>query len=80
MDRQSMLDNWQIMGIQQPDEDHKTLQAMEQTGEVAWLCDIAEEAKQHFHAWEVEHHPVAVATRNVAPECDDYHNGYQEPI
>lgn len=63
-----MLDYWQIMGILQLDEDHMTLQAMEQTPEVAWLCEVAEEAKARFHAWEAVHHPEAVAALDAVPE------------
>ncbi len=58
-----MLDHWALMGILQLDEDHATLRAMQQSPEVAWLCDVAEEAKARFHEWEAVHHPEAVAAR-----------------
>lgn len=75
-----MLDYWQLMGILQLDEDHMTLQAMEQTADVAWLCDVAKEAKARYHAWEAAYHPEAVATLDEVPERNGYHDGYQEPI
>ncbi|WP_164519867.1 hypothetical protein [Flaviflexus salsibiostraticola] len=47
-----------------------TLQAMRQSPKVAWLCDVAEEAKGRFHAWEAEHHPDAVAALDLVPLRD----------
>ncbi len=67
MDRETLLHYWALMGIERIDEDHRTLQAMQQTPEVAWLVDVATEAKQRFHAWETEHHPERVAAALQVP-------------
>lgn len=64
------------MEILQLDEDHMALQGMEQSPEVAWLCEVAEEAKVRFHAWAAAHHPGSAAALDVVP----VRNGYQEPI
>lgn len=55
-----MLQYWSLMGIERVDEDHRTLQAMEQTRDVAWLVDVVAEAKRRHHEWLAEHRPDLV--------------------
>lgn len=40
---------------------------MTRTSEVAWLVDVAAEAKRRFHAWETEHHPKRAAAAIEVP-------------
>lgn len=67
MDKQTMLRYWQIMGICQLDEDHMTLQTMDQTPEVAWLCEVAEEAKAAHDDWLTEHYPERITATHETP-------------
>lgn len=62
-----MLNYWELMGICQLDEDHMTLQTMDQTPEVTWLCEVAEEAKAAHYEWLTEHYPERIEQARQVP-------------
>lgn len=57
MDKETMMQYWQIMGPARADEDRRDLLEMAPTPEVLTLQAWAEEALERHHAWRAQHRP-----------------------
>lgn len=69
MEHETMMQYWDLMGVERVDEDERKLRDMHQTPQVKTLRRWANEAMTRHRAWVAKNHPELLEEAQVVPEA-----------